>query len=298
MEARRLRIKLWWARVRLRWRRRARRLEAAHTLEATVTSGIVIATVLTITSHAEDSTKLSIGILLCVVELVFLFGRLILRKLREIETRMLPVLPDDLPTTLFHHLDAERQDLLTRARELSDSMVCDLEKHEMYAELIGLTDTVTSVKAGTLGAAIYAVSGTNVEDFQREVLAREYLDANKRAVEQQVTVRRLFLVNPHANRAQIAAIMRVHETALQALGSRDSGVRWLLKSKAGNDSDLDFAVFANEVLVRQVLRPGGAKGEVTVNEMQITPALEAFERLWDHKDSQPVSEFQVRQGRR
>ncbi len=280
--------------MRLRWRRRARRLETSHTLEFVFSCCIVVGTILTITSHAEDSTKLAIGILLVVAELFFVFSSRILRELHKLERRLLPVLPDDLPSTLFHHLDGERGELLERARELSDSKVCDLEKHEMYAQLIGLTDTVTSVKAGTLGAAIYAVSGTRIEDFRREALAKEYLDANRRAVDQQVTVRRLFLVQPaQANRA-LFAIMKMHEAALQAHGSGDSGVKWLLKTKAGADSDLDFAIFANEVLVRQVLRPGGVKGELTVNEGQIGPALEAFERLWEHRDARPVAEFTVR----
>lgn len=298
MRERRLRVKLWWARIGMRWRRRARQLEASHTLEAVFTSAVFAGTILTITSHFEESTKVAIGILLGVVELFFVFSRLILRELHKIEARLLPVLPDNLPSTLYNHLDVERHGLLRRARELSDSMVCDLEKHEMYAELIGLTDTVTSVKAGMPGAAIYAVSGTHIEDFQREVLAKEYLDANKRAVEQQITVCRLFLINPHVNRPQIHAIMRMHEAALQAHGSRDSGVKWLPKSKAGGDSDLDFALFANEVLVRQVLRPGGVKGELTVNAGQITPTLEAFKRLWDHREARPVSEFELHQRRR
>jgi hypothetical protein len=291
----RLRLGLWWARVRLRWRRRARKLEAAHALDAAVTSGLVIAGVLTATSHVEDSTKLSLGILLGVVELVFLFGRLILREMRKLAARIFAVLPDDLPVTLFHHLDGERLGLLTRARELSQSMVCDLEKHEMYAELIGLTDTVTTVKSGTLGAAIYAVSGTNIEDFQREVLAKEYLDANARAVAKQVTVRRLFLLDGNqVHSPRVAAIMRMHETALQAKGSIDSGVKWLLKTNAGGDSDLDFALFAHEVLVRQVLRPGGVKAELTVNDTQLAPTLAAFHRLWTHKDARTVADFRVR----
>jgi hypothetical protein len=291
----RLRIGLWWGRFRLRWRRRARGLEAAHALDAVVTSGVVIAGFLTATSHAADSTKISIVILLGVVELVFGFGRMILGQLRKLSARTLSVLPDDLPSTLFHHLDGERLGLLTRARELSRNMACDLERHEMYPALIHLTDTVTIRRSGTLGAAIYAVSGTNIEDFQREVLAKEYLDANKRAVTNQVVVRRLFLLDANqAHSPGVAAIMRIHESALQAKGESGSGVRWLRKTDAGDDRNLDFALFAHEVLVRQVLRPGGVKAELTVNGAQIMPTLAAFERLWAHKDAHAVSELQVR----
>ena len=290
----RLRTGLWWGRFRLRWRRRARALEASHAVDAIVTSCLVIAGVLTATSHAEDSTKISIVILLGVVELVYGFGRTILKQLHRISARTLSVLPDNLPSTLFHHLDGERVDLLTRARELSQNRACDLEKYEMYAALVHLTDTVTNRKSGTLGAAIYAVSGTHIEDFQREELAQEYLDANQRAVSNQVAVRRLFLLDTNqAHSPRVAAIMKRHEEALKEQGNSGSGVKWLQKGNAGEDKDLDFALFAHEVLVRQVLRPGGVKAELTVNGAQVTPALQAFERLWAHKDARSVRDFRV-----
>lgn len=291
----RLRTSLWWGRLRLRWRRRARTLEASHALDAVVTSTLVIAGVLTATSHAEDSTKISIVILLAVAEMMFAFGRIILAKLGKL-SQSLSVLPDDLPSTLLHHLDGERAELLTRAQELSENMACDLEKHEMYATLVHLTDTVTTRKSGTLGAAIYAVSGTNIEDFQREVLAKEYLAANERAASSQVVVRRLFLLDANQiNSRRVGAIMRMHETALQAQGAKGSGVRWLRKTDAGDDRELDFALFAHEVLVRQVPRPGGVKAELTVNDIQVRPTLLAFERLWAHQHARDASEFRVTQ---
>jgi len=260
-----------------------------------VTTGIIIAGFLTATSHFEDSTKVSIVIFLGVAEMFFAFSRLILRALHKISRRSLSVLPNDLPSTLIHHLDGERLDLLKRARELSENKACDLEKHEMYAALIHLTDTVTTRKSGTLGAAVYAVSGTHIEDFQREVLAEEYLDANQRAVSNQVVVRRLFLLDSNqAHSPRVSAIMKMHQDALQATGDNDSGVKWLLKSDAGDDGELDFALFAHEVLVRQVLRPGGVKAELTVNGTQVTPTLAAFQRLWENKSAHIVSDFQVR----
>jgi hypothetical protein len=286
---RRLKLGLWWGRFRLRWRRRVRKLEAAHALDAAVTSGLVVGGVLTATSHAADSTKVSIVILLAVVELVFGFSRLILHELRKISARTLSVLPEDLPATVFHHLDGERLELLQRARELSQNMACDLEKHEMYSTLIHLTDTVTARQAGTLGAAIYAVSGTNVEDFQREVLAKSYLAANKRAVASQVVVRRLFLLDSNQLKSpRVRAIMEMHQNALKGPGE-GSGVKWLRKTDAGDDRDLDFALFGAEVLVRQVFRAGGVKAELTVNEAQVFPTLQAFERLWSHKSAQPLT---------
>jgi hypothetical protein len=292
MVDRRLHRGLWWARIRLRWRRRLRSLDGTHALDAAVTGGLAVAGVLTATSHAPDSTKVSIVILLGVAELVFFFGRVIRGELRKLAARSLNVLPDGLPVTIFHHLYGERESLLSRAQELADNKSCDLEKHEMYATLIHLTDTVTTRFSGTLSAAIYAVSGTDIEDFEREMLAKEYLDANRRAAVGLVVVRRLFLLDANQLRSpRIREIMKKHEGALSTVGAADSGVKWLPKSNAGSDRDLDFAVFANEALVRQVYRPGGAKGELTVNDGQITPALEAFERLWEHPRARSVADY-------
>jgi hypothetical protein len=292
MGDRRLHIGLFWARFRLRWRRRLRTLEGWHALDAAVTSGLVIAGFLTASSKAPDSTKVSIVILLGVSELVFFFGRVIRGELKGVARRSLNTLPDGLPTTIAHHFADEREKLLGRAHELAENKSCDLEKHEMYATLIRLTDAVTLRFSGTLSAAIYAVSGTDINDFEREVLAQEYLEANQRAASGLVVVRRLFLLDSNQLYShRILAIMKKHEDALPTRGSESSGVKWLLKSDAGGDKDLDCALFANEALVRQVYRPGGAKGELTVNDGQITPALDAFGRLWRHPRARTVTEY-------
>lgn len=295
MGDRRLHLGILWARFRLRWRRRLRRLEGWHIIDAGVTSGLIIAGFLTAASHAQDSTKISIVILLGVVELVFVFSRVILGELKAISNRTLNVLPGGIPTSIFHHLDGERLNILLRARELAENKSCDLEKHEMYATLISLTDAVAARLSGTLSAAIYAVSGTEIGDFEREVLAKDYLDANRKAVSAQVAVRRLFLLdNSQLNSGKILAIMKKHEDALSAPAQLGAGVRWLPKSDAGRDRDLDFALFANQALVRQVVRPGGVKGELTVNDQQVLPALETFDRLWQHPNARRVSDYQPR----
>lgn len=192
MVDRRLHRSLWWARLRLRWRRYARALEITHALDATVTGGLVVAGIITATSNAPDSTKVSIVVLLGVAELVWFFGRIILSEVKKLGTRSLNVLPADLPSTIAHHLTGERDSLLARAHELAANKTCDLEKHEMYATLIRLTNTVTARFAGSASASILAVSGTDLEDFEREILAREYLDANRQAALGLVIVRRLF----------------------------------------------------------------------------------------------------------
>jgi len=291
---RRLRRSLWWARLRLRWRRYARALESAHALDATVTAGLVVAGIITATSNAPDSTKVSIGVLLGVAELVWLFGRFILSEIKKLGERSLNVLPADLPAAIAYHLTGQRDSLLARAHELAANQTCDLEKHEMYATLIHLTNTVTVRFSGSASAFILAVSGTDIEDFEREVLAREYLDANRQAVLGLVVVRRLFLLDANQlHSPKIRAIMGRHEEALSVISGADSGVRWLAKSDAGDDRRLDFAIFASEALVRQVDRPGGAKGELTVNLGQIEPTLQAFERLWEHDRARTLAEYTV-----
>ena len=83
MVDRRLHRSLWWARLRLRWRRYARALEITHALDATVTGGLVVAGIITATSNAPDSTKVSIVVLLGVAELVWFFGRIILSEVKS-----------------------------------------------------------------------------------------------------------------------------------------------------------------------------------------------------------------------
>jgi len=278
----------------LRWRRYRGALEITYALDAGVTGGLIVAGIITATSGAPDSTKVSIVVLLSVAELVWGFGRFILSEVKKLGARSLNVLPSDLPSTIDHHLTGERDNLLARAHELAANKTCDLEKHEMYAILIRLTNVVTTRFAGSASAYILAVSGTDLEDFEREVLAREYLDANRHAALGLVAVRRLFLLDANQlHSPKIRAIMLSHNEALSVVNGADSGVKWLAKSDAGNDRELDFAVFANEALVRQVNRPGGAKGELTVNLGQIEPALQAFERLWEHDRARTLAEYTV-----
>lgn len=279
----------------MRWRRRVRRAKPSHAFELGITSALVIGGIYVAGSDTADSTKISLVILLGSLELLFVFSRVILRELNKIAARTLSILPDDLPETVFHHLDHQRLDLMTRARRLSGQLDCELEKHEMYAELIGLTDSVTEIKSGSPTAAIYAISSKNVEDFQREPLAREYLDANRRAVERQVTVRRIFLLDAEqAHSGRVRAIIKMHDDALTATASPRSGVKWILKANARDDQDLDFALFAHEVLVRQAVRPGGIKFEMTVDDDQVNPSVGAFDRLWERDDAHPLADFEVR----
>jgi len=168
----------------------------------------------------------------------------------------------------------------------------------MYASLIRLTDTVTSHKAGTVGGAIHAVSAFDIEDFKREELAQRYIEANQRAVANGVSVRRVFLLDgPQVNSPQVMEIMKEHDSALQGRNSSESGVKWLRKTEAGDDKRLDFALFAREVLVRRVHRPGGVKGmkaELTFNESHVDNTLDAFERLWISDSARLVADFEVR----
>jgi hypothetical protein len=250
-------------------------------MDVLVPAGLVVGGVIVGGANAAESTKVSIGVLLGVVELIFVFSRVILHHLDQLVARTLTIMPGDLPDVLFKHLDSQRLSLMTRAGELSRQLDCDLEKHEMYAELIGLTDAVTAVKYGTHDASIYAISSTNIEDFERDPLAQEYLDANIRAVQSQVDVRRLFLLDePQTKSAKIASIIKRHDAALGAQRNGRASVKWLRKSRAGSNRDLDIALFAREVLVRQALRPGGVKFELTVDEKQVRPVIDTFHRMW------------------
>jgi hypothetical protein len=261
--------------------------------EAVITAVLVIAG-LTIngSSHLQDHSKLALEVLLGVFEIVFLFSRRIERRLKALADDSLTVIPRDrLGRVLYQHLDDQRTKLLTRAEQLADQSDCELEKHEMYAELIGLTNAVTLVKSGHTDGTIVAISSTNVEDFEEEPLAGAYLHANRVAVERHIHVRRLFLLDAQqAKASEVVSLLTKHDAALklqQARGGRQSGTRWLLKSQIPfEDRAEDFALFADGPLVIQA--PGGVRFELTQDDKKISRALDTFDRLWNHPDVRQV----------
>jgi hypothetical protein len=255
-----------------------------------VIAGIIINS----SSHLQDHSKLALEILLGVFEIVFIFSRRIERRLKVLADDSLTVIPRDrLGRVLYQHLDDQRIKLLTRAEQLADQSDCELEKHEMYAELIGLTNAVTLVKSGHTDGKIVAISSTNVEDFEEEPLAEAYLHANRVAVERHIHVRRLFLLDAQQVRAnEVVGLLAKHDTALKpsTTHGRQSGARWLLKSQLPpEDRAEDFALFADGPLVIQA--PGGARFELTQDDMKVSRALDTFDRLWNHPEVHQVADL-------
>jgi hypothetical protein len=262
-----------------------------------VTAALVIVGIgVNSSSDLDNSAKVSIEVLLGTLEVVFISLRIILRTLRRLARDSLTVIPrDGLTRVLYRHLDERRTDLLDRVRQLTSQSDCELEKEEMYSELIGLTDIVAGFHGGHLAGTISAISSTNIEDFDEEPLAEAYLDANGRAVARHVIVRRLFLIdhNQAGDRA-VKALIRRHHAALTdsdpTLRGSGSGVRWMLKSHVpAKDQNEDFAVFALEALVVQ--GSGGQRYELTQDLTKIERAVEAFHRLWDHDRVKEVSDL-------
>lgn len=278
--------KQWWARTRFRWRTRTEssRRELSLVVDVAFTAGIIITgLILANTGLAEDS-KFALAVLLATLEIMWLFGRSIWREIRKLRADALVVIPRDGLSGLLHeHLSEQRTELLTRAEKLSDQYDCELKWHDMYRELIGLTNVVAQHRAGHATGSILAISSVNIEDFDEEPLAEAYLEANRKAVSRYVTVQRVFLLDqPQVSDGLVRGLIARHERALNgelAGGAGRSGVKWLLKSQIPvTDRTEDFALFADEALVTQAA--SGRRVELTQDKDKIARAYATFRRLW------------------
>jgi hypothetical protein len=261
-----------------------------YSLEVALTAGLFIASIFVGYSNLASGSKFSLVVLFGVFEIVFVFSRHITRRIDALARDYLTVIPRDmLSTVLYQHLDSQRTDLLERAKRLSDHHLCELEKHEMYSELIGLTDIVRKRYSGGPKGRIWAISSVNIEDFDDEPLAEAYLDATRMAVRDDVAVCRLFLLDQwQAEDGQVAALLRRHEEALGGNPHSDeSGVKWLLKpGLARGDQNQDFALFADDVLVAQSM--AGDLAELGFDEVKVSRALATFRRLWRSSGAQRI----------
>lgn len=286
----------WATRARLRWRTRTEdsRRELGYVLDVAITAGLVIAGLIMANSSLPSASKFALAILLGTFELVYLFARSISRQLQQILDDSLTVIPRDTLSRLLHdHLSKQRGQLLDRAEQLSEKSDCELMTHEMYGELLELTNVVAETRAGHATGSIFAISSTNIEDFEDEPLAEAYLKANRGAVARYVAVQRLFLIDQHqAKDKSVIALIQQHHDALTApgKGTGSSGVKWLLKSEISfDDQTEDFALFANEALVTQA--QAGRRIELSQDPVKIERAYRTFMRLWTLKNARDPSQL-------
>jgi hypothetical protein len=282
-----MKLKHRWARWRFRWRTRSesKRRELDTVVDVAFTAGVIIAGLIMANSGFAEESKFALGVLLATLEIVWVFGRKIQRGIRKLIDDAVVVIPRDGLSGLLHeHLSRQRTDLLERAGKLSDQYDCELRPHDMYRELIGLTDVVAQHRAGHATGSVLAISSINIEDFEEEPLAEAYLDANRKAVERYVTVQRVFLIDQQqATDHLVRRLIDRHEKALtgsQTSEGGESGVKWILKSQVGvADRTEDFALFADEALVTQAA--SGRRVELTQDKEKISRAYATFKRLWD-----------------
>lgn len=275
-----------WARRRFKWRTRSesRQRELHIVVDVAFTAGIIIAGLILANTDVVEEGKFALGVLLATLEIMWIFGRTIQRDLRNLMADTVVVIPRDSLSGLLHeHLSHQRVELLDRAGKLSDQYDCELRPHDMYRELIGLTNVVSKHRAGHATGSILAISSINIEDFDEEPLAEAYLNANREAVERYVNVQRVFLLDSQqAADGLVRKLINRHHKALT--GSRaseggESGVKWILKTQVPpGDRNEDFALFADEALVTQAA--SGRRVELTQDKDKISRAYATFQRLW------------------
>jgi hypothetical protein len=272
---------------------RLQRFGEDYSLELFVTFGLGIAGIFLGYSSLANSSKFSLAVLFAVFDIVFVFFRNIAKRIDDLANDYLTVIPrKKLSRVLYQHLDSQREGLLIRASRLAEHLSCELEKHEMYGELIGLTAIVTEYYAGSRDGTIWAISSVNIEDFDEEPLAEAYLEANRTAVAHKVDVRRIFLLDSRQmTDRRVRSIVERHSDALREGESDETlAVRWILRSELDRlDQIQDFALFATDALVIQSAAAGIA--ELTHDDVKIRRASDAFTRLWNHPRAHTVREL-------
>jgi hypothetical protein len=265
-----------------------------YSLEIAVTAALIILGIFVGNSDLANSSKFSLAVLLGVFEMVFVFSRIITRRIGALSRDYLTVIPrDELSPVLYQHLDLQRATLLRRARRLADHHLCELAKYEMYDELIGLTEIVRKQYAKSPRGRIWAISSMNIEDFEEEPLAEAYLAATHRAVHEDVLVCRLFLLDQRQMQDRaVASLLRRHDEALSGgTASESTGIKWIKKDLlARPDQYQDFALFADDVLVAQGI--GGDFAELGFDAVKVDRARETFRRLWEHPSAQRIATLQ------
>lgn len=249
------------------------------------------------TTGLAHEVKLPVELMLVFFEVSFVLYRLYDRRLaaamwkieqstealsKRLEDKLASAVPqidsDHLTDLTTNWLTQKRAGVITFADRLSHLHNVELEKEETYREVIELTNVVAEQRLGE----IVAISSLNIEDFEEEPLAEAYLEANRRAVEQGVPIRRLFLLSEQQRTdSYVREMIHKHATALKQTGSGSEAVRWMTKSAAGpRDQHEDFALFAEQAVVRQMVN-----GRFELNEVPETvrDLKRLFLRLWDHQ---------------
>jgi hypothetical protein len=269
-----------------------------YSIEIFVTFCLGIAGIFVGYSSLANSSKFSLAVLFAVFDTIFIFSRHITKRIDALANDYLTVIPRRrLSRVLYQHLDSQRESLLSRAARLAEHLSCELEKHEMYRELIGLTAIITDYYAGSRDGTIWAISSVNIEDFDEEPLAGAYLEANNAAVEHGADVRRIFLLdNRQQTDPRVKTILRRHSDALRAAESQGeeslemSSVRWISRSDLDRaDQAHDFALFGTDALISQSAAAGIA--EMTYDELKVRRASDAFTKLWEHPQAHTVDEL-------
>jgi hypothetical protein len=258
--------------------------------------------------HSFDlgpKTELPVELLLVFMELSFISYRLFDRRvtattiviqdaingiqgsLNRTVRGAVPLLdPDTLSAIAYLWLDRRRDRILSVARALSKLHAVELEKAQTYRTVIDLTEVVSSQALGS----ILAVSCINIEDFEDEPLAEQYLTANRSALENGIEVRRLFLLTvTQRDEPRVRSIIETHANALNPPGNTEENVRWALITQVAQSDREDFALFAGQAAVRQF-----QNGRYELNDVPATVKQlgSVFDRLWNNRGiAKSVSAF-------
>ena len=237
------------------------------------------------TLSLAHETKVPLEMMLGFVEISFVSFRLFDRRLHEVTTQLhsnmdrtfrsaVQRIPQDgLSLVSERWLSRKRDGLLQYAHALEENHAIELKREGAYREVIELTDAVSESGLGD----IVAISSNHIVDFAEEPLAQAYFEANRRARSRQVIVNRLFIIAPvDISDRYIRSIIERHAVELKRSDGSE-GVKWMLKTNAGRHQSEDFALFASNTVVRQLLN-----GDFELNEVDtvVRERRQIFDDLW------------------
>jgi len=113
-------------------------------------------------------------------------------------------------------------------------------------------------------------------------------------------VRRLFIIDDpdDLQAGDTRRVLDIHAKQLkppadvQVQSGGESGVKWILRQYAGEDSEQDFALFYPYLVVRQFRV--GAQLELNEAEVDYGAATRVFHSLWNNEHAKLVSELPKR----
>jgi len=262
--------------------------------------------VLWATSEVTGLTRreeITISAAMALADLTFVFFSRILRRLKSaldlytdsVRRNPRSLLEGKVNNLTLRAIDEAYSRDLERATAMIHQRKCVVDRAEWYLETTRLCRALEGLRGEFM-----AISTYNITDFIRNPDAKKYLAANRDLMCAGTRVRRLFIIDDpdDLQAGDTRRVLDIHAKQLkppadvQVQSGGESGVKWILRQYAGEDSEQDFALFYPYLVVRQFRV--GAQLELNEAEVDYGAATRVFHSLWNNEHAKLVSELPKR----